>query len=104
VVLEATSYQGGGRPPSAETLLKGKNMNRDLLLDLRSQERYTRNGDMKKLADENKRPQTLAQVVESLSDLSDQTVPTVETQPALGLFDAETLERVQKSFPYHTFK
>lgn len=79
-------------------------MENSWLLDRRSQDRYTLNGDMKKLVDEKEVPQTLEKFVDAIPDLSDHTVPTVETQPALGSFDADTLARVQKSFPYNVFK
>lgn len=75
------------------------NMDKDWLvrwLDSRSQERYSNKGDLKDTV--------LQSHFDGMSDLSDQTVPTVEKQPALGLFDADTLERVQKSFPYPSFK
>ncbi len=35
-----------------------------------------------------------------LSDVEEEIVPLGPTQPALGLFDEETLARVQKNFPY----
>ena len=64
---------------------------KDRLLDSRSQDRYTRNGDLKS--------EVLSAHLDGVKDYADQTVPCTEKQPALGLFDAETLERIQRTFP-----
>jgi hypothetical protein len=62
-------------------------------LDTRSQDRYTRKGELT--------PQEIQAHLDSLPDLAGQETGFAESQPAIGTFDAETLARIQKTFPYN---
>jgi hypothetical protein len=61
-------------------------------LDLRSKDRYLKKALLM--------PSEILSHNSSLPDLSDQIEESTEPQLALGTFDAETLARVQASFPY----
>lgn len=65
---------------------------KEQLLDTRSQERYTRKGEVS--------AQEIQAHLDSLPDLAGQEAGFSEAQPAIGAFDAETLARVQRNFPY----
>lgn len=65
---------------------------KEQLLDTRSQERYTRKGEVS--------AQEIQAHLDSLPDLAGQETGFSEAQPAIGAFDAETLARVQRNFPY----